>query len=201
MDGNVDFNFLRETGNHLMAEFYTLIYLMNQAVSCSTQDINTSGEASAPAGEEKYNILSAIRELAPSVKQDYIAFSEMLYFPAGDTEWIFPFDEEFQNVDVNMDCQAVDRFFDVNLKQTLKKIHACRDKAEKVFLDLMGRTIFYRCPCCKKSYFMKNGDYNICPVCKWENDRVQNEDPTFAGGANKECLNHAIGNFCRRMSI
>ena len=41
----------------------------------------------------------------------------------------------------------------------------------------------------------------ICPVCNWENDKTQNEDSTFAGGANKECLKQAIANYCRRMGI
>ena len=201
MEGNVDFNFLRETGNHLMAEFNTLVYLMNCAVSYSVQDVNTSGEESASVGEEKYKILEEIRGIIGQVKQDYLVFAEMLFFPAGDTNWDFPFDENFKDVDVNMDCQAVDQFFDVNLKNTLKKIKNCRDRAQKVFFELMGRTVFYPCPCCKQSYFEKNGDFNICPVCNWENDKTQNEDSTFAGGANKECLKQAIANYCRRMGI
>lgn len=201
MEGNVDFNFLRETGNHLMAEFTTLVYLMNKVITCSTEDINTSGEASITVGETKYRTLTEIVGMIDGVKRDYLFFSEMLYFPAGDTDWSFPFDESFRDVDVNMDCQAVDRFFDSNFKIAYGKVLKCKATAEKVFLELMGRTIFYPCPCCKKTYFEKNGDFNICPVCDWENDKTQNEDPTFAGGANKESLRDAIAAYCRRMGI
>lgn len=42
-----------------------------------------------------------------------------------------------------------------------------------------------RCPCCGQTFVDK---YDICDVCGWENDPVQSEDPTFAGGANKESL-------------
>jgi uncharacterized Zn finger protein (UPF0148 family) len=51
---------------------------------------------------------------------------------------------------------------------------------------------YYKCPCCKSAYFEKNGDYNICPVCNWENDKTQNADPEYRGGANSLCLNEAI---------
>lgn len=30
--------------------------------------------------------------------------------------------------------------------------------------------------------------HNICPVCGREGDEVQNDDPTFSGGANKLSL-------------
>jgi hypothetical protein len=45
----------------------------------------------------------------------------------------------------------------------------------------------YLCRCCgfltlsDPSY----GSYEICPVCFWEDDPVQNEDPSNAGGANQ----------------
>lgn len=55
----------------------------------------------------------------------------------------------------------------------------------------------YPCPCC--GYLTlddsKNGSYEICPVCFWENDAVQNDDPFFAGGANKQSLTQARVNF------
>ena len=46
------------------------------------------------------------------------------------------------------------------------------------------------CPVCKKHVFTEN--YEICPICDWENDPVQRKDPDFAGGANKLSLNDAI---------
>ena len=48
------------------------------------------------------------------------------------------------------------------------------------------------CPVCKKHYFKKANDYEICPICNWENDLVQRKDPDFKGGANKLSLNEAI---------
>ena len=46
-----------------------------------------------------------------------------------------------------------------------------------------------RCPVCRK-YEFKN-DFDICPVCNWQCDVVQNDDPDYAGGANKMRLNQA----------
>ncbi len=46
-----------------------------------------------------------------------------------------------------------------------------------------------RCPVCKKHKFWEN--YEICPVCGWENDPVQRRDKDFAGGANKMSLREA----------
>ena len=45
------------------------------------------------------------------------------------------------------------------------------------------------CPCCRKHRFEEIGKYEICPVCKWEDDPVQRKDPDFAGGANELSLN------------
>ncbi len=48
-----------------------------------------------------------------------------------------------------------------------------------------------RCPCCGQHFFSEKNAFEICPVCGWEDDRVQREDPDFAGGANKMSLNEA----------
>ena len=47
----------------------------------------------------------------------------------------------------------------------------------------------FDCPVCGQHIFERIGDYEICPVCGWENDRIQFEDPAFAGGANEMSLN------------
>lgn len=51
----------------------------------------------------------------------------------------------------------------------------------------------YKCPCC--GYYTlnepPNGTYNICPVCFWEDDIVQLDNPDYANGANKVSLNEA----------
>ncbi|MCP5504359.1 MAG: hydrolase [Chlamydiales bacterium] len=55
----------------------------------------------------------------------------------------------------------------------------------------------YPCPCCgcltrsEPSY----GTFEICPVCNWEDDYVQFNDPNFKGGANEESLSEARKNF------
>lgn len=47
------------------------------------------------------------------------------------------------------------------------------------------------CACCESSTISVRGDYEICPVCGWEDDPVQFDDPAFAGGANRSNLNEA----------
>ena len=47
----------------------------------------------------------------------------------------------------------------------------------------------YLCPCCNSFEFTDEYSYEICEVCGWENDPIQNKDPNFSGGANKESLN------------
>ena len=55
----------------------------------------------------------------------------------------------------------------------------------------------YACPCCSYYTFEEkpSGTYYICPVCYWEDDIVQLEDPDFSGGANEVSLNKAKENF------
>ena len=54
----------------------------------------------------------------------------------------------------------------------------------------------YLCPCCKKYVFEEGpGSYEICPVCSWEDDKIQAENPDYKGGANKLSLNECIKKF------
>jgi hypothetical protein len=57
----------------------------------------------------------------------------------------------------------------------------------------------YPCPCC--SYLTlpepPPGTYAICPVCGWEDDPVQFEDPEYSGGANHISLSEARENVLR----
>lgn len=55
------------------------------------------------------------------------------------------------------------------------------------------------CPCCKeytidKNYYL----FNICEICFWEYDPVQNDDPNYAGGANCHSLNEYKKEFERK---
>lgn len=53
--------------------------------------------------------------------------------------------------------------------------------------------IKFKCLCCDQLVldFPPSGDYSICPVCGWEDDPVQTDDPYFSGGANKQSLSEA----------
>lgn len=51
----------------------------------------------------------------------------------------------------------------------------------------------YTCPCCGKNTLNEQppGTYEICPICNWEDDELQFNDPSFSGGANELCLYEA----------
>lgn len=52
-----------------------------------------------------------------------------------------------------------------------------------------------RCPVCESYIF--EFDYDICPVCDWENDPLQRGDYDYAGGANKKSVNEARKAFAK----
>lgn len=54
----------------------------------------------------------------------------------------------------------------------------------------------FRCACC--GYFTLeegHGSYEVCPVCFWEDDKLQNKAETCIDGANQVCLQEAKQNF------
>ncbi|MBN1368538.1 MAG: hypothetical protein JW967_11495 [Dehalococcoidales bacterium] len=55
----------------------------------------------------------------------------------------------------------------------------------------------FACPCC--GYLTLEGQppgsYEICPICFWEDDPVQFNNPNYQSGANKVSLNQAKINF------
>lgn len=55
----------------------------------------------------------------------------------------------------------------------------------------------YACPCCGYLTFddQPPGTFEICPVCGWEDDEAQFNDPAYAGGANAVSLEQARKNF------
>ena len=55
----------------------------------------------------------------------------------------------------------------------------------------------YKCPCCGCYTFSEkpNGNYDICPVCFWEDDPLAYKDHDYAGGSNKVSLNEARVNY------
>lgn len=50
-----------------------------------------------------------------------------------------------------------------------------------------------KCPCCSEGTIKSLHD--VCLVCGWEDDVVQNEDENFSGGANKLSLSEYRQNF------
>jgi hypothetical protein len=55
----------------------------------------------------------------------------------------------------------------------------------------------YPCSCCGFLTMPESepGTFEICPVCFWEDDDFQLNNPEFFGGANKESLIQAQKNF------
>ncbi len=53
------------------------------------------------------------------------------------------------------------------------------------------------CPCCGYKVFEERGNYEICPICYWEDDDVQLADPWFEGGANTPSLVAAQKNYTK----
>lgn len=50
-----------------------------------------------------------------------------------------------------------------------------------------------KCACCGE--LTVDEEYDICPVCGWEKDHVQERFVGFRGGANRLCLAEARENF------
>ena len=48
-----------------------------------------------------------------------------------------------------------------------------------------------KCACCDNYTLPLRSFYEICPLCGWQDDDIQNDDPNFAGGANDMSLNEA----------
>lgn len=71
-----------------------------------------------------------------------------------------------------------------------------KEALEKALL-ILTITSKYACPCCGHKTFTEepNGTYGICPVCYWEDDPIQRNDPNYDGGANRVSLRQAQKNF------
>ncbi|MEZ4887459.1 MAG: CPCC family cysteine-rich protein [Chitinophagales bacterium] len=55
----------------------------------------------------------------------------------------------------------------------------------------------YQCLCCEHYTLEVKPDntFQLCPVCFWEDDGVQLNDPNYEGGANHISLNQARKNY------
>ncbi len=48
-----------------------------------------------------------------------------------------------------------------------------------------------QCSCCGQYTLEKDSIFEICKVCGWQDDGLQNDNPDYKGGANKMSLNEA----------
>ena len=64
-------------------------------------------------------------------------------------------------------------------------------------LVAIARKAVARTPCMCCGHLTIQEEYDICPVCGWEADGVQEADTTFAGGANEPSLEEARLNYGR----
>jgi NADH dehydrogenase len=57
----------------------------------------------------------------------------------------------------------------------------------------------YKCLCCDQETLKERppGTFEICQVCRWEDDNAQAENPDLRGGANRVSLNEARRNFAQ----
>ncbi|WP_420130666.1 CPCC family cysteine-rich protein [Longimicrobium sp.] len=71
---------------------------------------------------------------------------------------------------------------------------------EGVTLEIPAEPILHPCPCCgfRTMPDEERGSFDICPVCGWEDDRLQYADPDYRGGANEISLNQARAQFAAR---
>ena len=55
----------------------------------------------------------------------------------------------------------------------------------------------YPCACCGYRTLLGpvSGSFEICEVCFWEDDPLQQDDPEYEGGANKVSLREAKENY------
>jgi hypothetical protein len=61
----------------------------------------------------------------------------------------------------------------------------------------MNPEMKYTCPCCGYKTLGETPPctYDICPICFWEDDGVQFDDPDYEGGANEVSLRQAQKNY------
>jgi len=72
-------------------------------------------------------------------------------------------------------------------------------QGERFWSPVPASPIKHPCPCCGYQTLRERppGGYDICPVCRWEDDISQFEDPNLEGGPNRVSLRQARRNFRR----
>lgn len=72
-----------------------------------------------------------------------------------------------------------------------------REKPDYNFLIQHKNPHIYICPVCLKHYFSDIGSHEICPICKWQDDLYQEDNPESDGGANHVSLVEARENYSK----
>lgn len=113
-------------------------------------------------------------------------------------EWVEQKGEE-QNyviIDDDQSINALPEYIKERWVATRPSIGFDKEALEKAILILTVYSKF-ACPCCGHRTFTEkpNGTYDICPVCYWEDDPIQLDDPNYEGGANPTSLKQAQKNF------
>ena len=63
------------------------------------------------------------------------------------------------------------------------------------FFKKKQKKLKYKCPCCGYYTLDNLGEYDICPICYWEDDAFQSENPDHDGMSNGVSLNQARENY------
>ena len=83
--------------------------------------------------------------------------------------------------------------------EQFREVHFAREEKKQRYeylcMELKKHKKKCRCPCCGYYTLPGAGAYDICPVCFWEDDPVQEEDPDLAGGANDLSLREGRENY------
>lgn len=112
------------------------------------------------------------------IEEEYTAFSELGKVASRFSE----FDEDIKKYPGTYSTKAELKNAIIKTKEKLKmKNHRKR----------------HSCPCC--GFLTRSesdyGTFEICPICNWEDDYVQANNPNYKGGANQESLNEARDNY------
>ncbi|MCI1982010.1 MAG: hypothetical protein LKJ45_02485 [Oscillospiraceae bacterium] len=62
----------------------------------------------------------------------------------------------------------------------------------------MGQKKNKKCACCGEYSLPSDSEFEVCPICGWEDDDIQNNDPQFEGGANDMSLEQARKEYFRK---
>jgi len=99
-------------------------------------------------------------------------------------------------IDDDLSINALPEYIKERWVATRPSVGFDKEALEKALLILTVNSKF-ACPCCGHKTFKEepNGTYNICPVCFWEDDPIQFDDPNYEGGANPTSLKQAQKNY------